>query len=138
MKKKAVFLISSLLLSYPLGYTTGYAITEGEKLLFEAVYKLIKKYYELENRLNNLEEKVRKLEIKSFQSPFVSEGFIRDKYVVVANRLRIRKCPSFRCKVIGYFMKDEIVEKVSEYGVWFKVHSGGKKGWVHSNYLVPF
>lgn len=138
MKKKYLALSLFLLVSYPAGYLSGAVYDTSEELIAKAVVKLIHKVRELEKRIESLERKIK--ELRERENPFVEEGFVREKYLVKAKKLRVRACPSFRCRVVFYFNQGEIVEKLKVYGEWFKVRSvdGGKEGWVYSRYLLPY
>ncbi|HIQ49152.1 MAG TPA: SH3 domain-containing protein [Aquifex aeolicus] len=138
MNKYAVLSFLILTLSFPSGYLTGAVIDESE-LILRAVYKLIEKVSFLEKRIKKIEEEIKKLSLKKDGEVFIEMG-VKSKYLVTATKLRIRRCPSFSCTVLGYFRKGDIVEELKTFGEWKKVRSvsGGKEGWVYEKYLLPY
>ena len=52
---------------------------------------------------------------------------------VVAERANIRTAPSAKAAVIATVKQDESLELVESRGVWYKVKTGDRVGWVHGN-----
>jgi uncharacterized protein YgiM (DUF1202 family) len=52
-----------------------------------------------------------------------------------AARLSMRKCPSFKCKVIGTYRKGTNVDALGFVNYWIRVRVKGKTGYMADKYL---
>jgi len=139
--KNYVLALAFLVSAFPSGLLAGAVFTDGTDYLLQAVLKLIDKVKALEKRVSALEREVSKLSKgdQKIEVEGITYGPVYPKYVVIAEKLRLRECPSMRCKVKTLLSRGEVVEKIDSYKAWFKVKSsGGEEGWVYSKFLVPY
>jgi uncharacterized protein YgiM (DUF1202 family) len=118
---------------------TGSALADG--VLESAVIKLIERYYELSHKVQELSQRVERLERQlraEKKEGDIGEYGIKEKYQTQA-RLRVRTCPRTSCGVAVVLEKGEVVSLLSRKGQWAYIETlDGVRGWVVSKHLQEY
>jgi uncharacterized protein YgiM (DUF1202 family) len=140
-KRVAIILSGFALVGYSGGALASYFISENRDWLERSVIKLIERYYELSHKVQELSQRVERLErqlaAEKRERDTREEG-IKEKYQA-QERLRVRTCPRTSCGVVVVLEKGEVVSLLSRRGTWAFIETiDGVKGWVVSKYLQEY
>ena len=124
-RKTIIFIAGFWTVSFLTGYgsaATGLIDYEEYQFLKKVIAGIIRKVKEIDLRLKDVEERVSRLE-RLIQAE-------EKKCTVNASWLRVRKCPSFECKVVGLLKKGTQRKVLEEKEGWKKI----EEGWVKAEY----
>lgn len=125
--------------------TAGYLAGNGVGLAYDndwlpqAVMKLIEKYFELDQRLTRVEDRLKKLEERvSLKSSQEDSLPVKEKLSATKD-VKVRYCQSFKCGVIYVLRKGDVVYKLAQKERWIKIQTQeGVTGWVYGKYLQEY
>ncbi|MEM1673188.1 MAG: SH3 domain-containing protein [Archaeoglobaceae archaeon] len=105
----------------------------------KALIKLVERYYELSQKVSELEKRIESLEEKAIkEKQRQKKETIKPKLIANKNTY-IRACPSSKCKPLVLVKAKEVVELLEARKNWYKVRNDlGVEGWVFAKSFSEF